>query len=194
MPVQPKTAIRFLNDTLFISNIGSVLVSISRIDTLPSYTWTMAAQVAFFILFRIKAYLDDNDSLIKSENDVNAGANGKVTWVEVFSAMQMILGWFFYTTSGYFFFTDRGTAFLHLMVAFAIPTIWILVETLAARKMKNYHVPYFVTNVLYMCLLWFGHRSMDGTQGTLNTAVSFGLVTVLLVDIWWSKSHTKLYR
>lgn len=158
-----KRAARFINDTLFVSNFGSILVSITRYggEGFPHLSTILFA--LFFLLFRIKTYLDDNASLIKTEAELYKDiANPKPpNSAQKLSLIVSFISWIFYSISGFFVFTHLLSAYFFLGISLLIFMIWILVrkkekgeQDEAEKKEVSRQKMYFWFNLGYLiCLI-----------------------------------------
>lgn len=176
-----KTTIRYINDTLFASNFGSILVSLVNFSnemktkgngeiTYPSGQVLMFG--LFFIIFRVKAYLDDNNSLIKKESQVKLNPKGEPNAREKISFIVSFVSWISYSVSGYFIFTNSDYSHLFFLSSLVIFSIWIIVSFIMDIKFKKRsggtkvgdaekevdaekgnHLIYFLANLFYIGIL-----------------------------------------
>ncbi|NMH26462.1 hypothetical protein [Flavobacterium silvaticum] len=126
-----KSAFRYLNDTLFVSNFGSILVSLTKLsidehkDVVCPEIETILFAI-FFIFFRVKSYLDDNHSLKEKERILLEKEEFPNTEYKIYFIIA-ILTWLSITVSGYFIFINKIYAFYFFGLSLIIFTIWILV-------------------------------------------------------------------
>jgi hypothetical protein len=188
-PARPKSAIRYLHDTLFVLSFGSALLGLSKHPTHAAWpaawVWPLAA---FFVLFRTKAYFDDNASLRREEETVPVPKQPPPTLVA--GVLVSIASWILYAAAGYSLFLDQRLSVFLLAVSFALYAGWIVVQRLLAGEAKEYHTAYFCMNVLYIGALYavFTQHTPWCWGG------AFALLVLLALDTWWTGTHGKLFE
>lgn len=132
-----KRAARFINDTLFVSNFGSILVGVSKYDSTRGFPDFITVVFAlFFLLFRIKTYLDDNDSLIKTEIKLNPTGSEALlpNASQKTSLIISFISWIFYSISGFYVFINLINALFFLSISLIVFILWILINY---KKLKD---------------------------------------------------------
>ncbi|HNR19087.1 MAG TPA: hypothetical protein PKN75_08620 [Bacteroidia bacterium] len=222
--IPPKTTSRYIHDTLFASNIGSVLVSLVNfsnknsdylVDAFNSNK-PLLVYALFFIVFRIKAYLDDNASFILKEQAATGGVSG----TDKAGFVVFLISWLFYSVSGFFLFTQPPLSFLFLILALIVFNLWIAFcsifypnnknkEGTSSNDKKSNHSVYFTTNLFYIIALLplcppafeniFGFNLFTGAVnwylskcGIMGSLVILGIV--FMVDVYKAKSLNNIYK
>ena len=195
----PKTAARYLNDTLFASNFGSVLVSLVNFskddkisNKLPGTGVILFA--IFFVLFRLKSYLDDNASFMKKEENVSNNKGKPSVW-QKWSLTVSICSWLLYSISGFFIFTNPMRSYLFLGLSFIIFSIWIVVNFWWNKKEEeNNHWVFLNANLAYMLVLTYIYFELEFGIPYLKW-VYFGLLApIIFLDFRYSKSLDSSYK
>lgn len=137
-----KSAFRYLNDTLFVSNFGSILVSLTKLN-IDEHKSVACPEIEiilfaiFFIFFRVKSYLDDNHSLKEKERILLEKKEFPNVEYKAYFVVA-ILTWLSITVSGYFIFINPTYAYYFFGLSLSIFTLWILfVNTIRAVKLEK---------------------------------------------------------
>jgi hypothetical protein len=74
-----RTSSRYLNDLLFNLSFGAILIGLTADNRFSEIQKPHIWQIAtFFLLFRLKAFLDDSKSLIEKEEGLTQGEISEV--------------------------------------------------------------------------------------------------------------------
>ncbi len=167
-----KTAIRYMNDALFVSNLGSILLSyrkhikepsdkISVFHDLMKTDLNTLLFAIFFIGFTIKAYLDDNKILRceEAKGDCSSVYSQKYTYYLFFS----IFTWSLYTISGFHIASSYQNASLFFILSLTVNSTYIVLKLVISIKEKkgdaektnkrNSHLVFLCFNILYVVTL-----------------------------------------
>ncbi len=197
--LHPKSAARYINDTLFASNIGSVLISFNFNKDKINWSFNLICLIAFFIFFRVKAFLDDNYQIILNEN---LNEKNDVGNLERFNFVISIICWFSFSLGGFFIF---GNSIITVMILFSflfVFLLFMLILKIANFKTNGFHNWFIIANFIYLIIFIFLSNSFCENQLTnfnivkkLNDVHIFQILLLLLlvIDYYKSKSLLKIF-
>lgn len=171
-----------LNTTIFGGTLAALLAGLfkasGRVVDQPLTLWLF---VAFFVLLRLKIFLDDYKYFGTTETKNTHFKTGVVIG---------LTSWLLWAIGGYAVFTLRD-AYLLVGTAIGVSTIWIIV--VALRKGAYREQYYWVaTNTIFMLLLWNAH-SRNRPEGDWWTWASLGVAILwVLLDLAISRSFPEL--
>ena len=160
--------------TIFLSmSLVSLAGGMLRIENFGIPTWLF---IIFFILFRIKMYLDD----VLYFKDVDTK-----DWQFKYGFFFGIFSWFFWIASAVHL-AELDKAFLFVLIAFVLSTIWILIAGFA-EKFKKQHKVWLLTNSLYILFTLLTIAKLIKIH--ISAPI---LLCICLVDLWKSGSFKAL--
>ena len=137
--------------------------------------------VAFFLLIRLKIFLDDHKYFGTTETK---NVHFKIGFV------VGVLSWFFWAFGGWSV-PELQDAYFLVGVAISVSTVWIVAVALRTGAYREQYI-WIGTNALFVLFLWIAYRR-NQPEGDLITWTVFG-VGLLLVsfDFVFSKSVPEL--
>ena len=167
-----------INNGLFYGTIGALVTGLAKIP-LPIRDWplTLALFAVFFLLLRLKMYLDDYKYFstvdTKSTNFKVGFVVGMISWV--------------FWGLGALSVQDLQEAYFRVGIAITVSTIWIIVDALRKGAYREQYI-WLGTNATFVLLLWALYRR-NMPMGDWQTWL-FLVIALLLVgcDFVFSKS------
>jgi len=173
--------LQIINISLFVGSLLAVIIGLSSakvsINDISLSIWLF---ISFYILLRIKTFLDDHGYF--------ATADIKHNHVKIGFIIGMF-SWLAWCYSGYIVMTQQD-AFFSLGVTLGISTLWIIVDAIRFGAYKEQYY-WLATNMIYIIILWsayklFSAESPSSTWGVW-AALAIGIV-VVVIDYVASKS------
>jgi hypothetical protein len=196
----PKTTARYINDTLFAASVGAMLTSANLFGNNPSNSNKLPSTDiilfgVFFILFRIKAYLDDNSGLIEEETDIKkSGTANNIGSVRIAGFAISFICWLLYASSGFFLFNKVGLSYALLTLFFLLFTVWMVVKGFWQKHWDRDHLKMLTFNVVYVISLCgiTGFIKMGGPYE--KVPLMFLLLITVVLDFLLLKSLKNIFK
>ncbi|HEY2113678.1 MAG TPA: hypothetical protein VGJ51_01205 [Candidatus Angelobacter sp.] len=162
-----------VNNGLFFGAIAALIAGLGRVSVhdQPPAVWLFTT---FFVLFRLKMFLDDHRYFATASTD---NSEFKIGF------LLGIASWIFWAWSGTQISQLSDACYL-LGIGITIATLWVAV--VALRQGQAHHFIWVGTNAACVALLWSASRR----HGTDWITVCFlgAAILIVLVDLTWSKS------
>jgi hypothetical protein len=171
-----------LNLGMFGLTLAALVAGFAKIPApLRQRPVTLWLFVSFFILFRLKMFLDDHKYFgsTKTKN-----VHFKIGFMVGF------LSWLFWALGAWSVQSLRD-AYFFVGVAILIATLWIIVVAVRKRPYREQYI-WLATNTLFVLILWISYRrNITDADWVTWTALSIAIVLVL-IDLVFSKSIPEL--
>jgi len=162
-----------VNNGLFFGAIAALVAGLGRVSLhdQPPAVWLFTA---FFVLFRLKMFLDDHRYFADAPT---ATSEFKIGF------LLGIASWIFWAWSGTQISQLSDACYL-LGIGITIATVWVAV--VALRQRKPHHFIWVGTNAICVALLWSASRR-PATDWLSVCFLAFAIL-IVMVDLTWSKS------
>src|SRR2546425_9288967 len=166
-----------INNGLFYGTVGGLLAGLSKItSSIRTWSLTLWLFIAFFLLLRLKIYLDDYKyfSTVDTKN-----VNFKIGFV------IGLISWVFWGLAA-LSVSDLQEAYFRVGIAITVSTIWVLIDALRKGASRAQYL-WLGTNAIFVLLLWILNRR--NSPGDWLTWTYLGIALLLVVaDFIFSKS------
>jgi hypothetical protein len=171
-----------LNTTIFGGTLAALVAGLFKtsgeVTDQPLTLWLF---IAFFVLLRMKIFLDDYKYFGTTET---RNPHFKTGFLIGF------ISWMLGAIGGYAVFNLRA-AYLLVGAAIGTSTIWIVIVALRKGAYREQYY-WFATNTIFMLLLW-NAQSRNQPQGDLWTWASLGIALLwVAIDLVASNSFPEL--
>jgi len=186
-----KKVFPFLNEAFLALSITALADALGR--SRPTFSWDLVAFTSFFLLFRIKVFLDDRDA----EKEL---ANLPVCLIKL-NLLFSVGIWFLWVLAAISLKEGLSQVIVWIIVALGVSTAWLLIVLISssscipqARRIiagRRKTLIWLIFNICYLLgifVILFIPKYFDVTDVTLR-AIGFGiLILVVLIDMCMSCS------
>ena len=170
-----------INLAFFMAALLAPVVGLAKSKlNLENVSPTIWVFIAFYILLRIKTFLDDHGYFGSAES---ANPHFRLGFI------LAIFSWAVWCYSGYIVATQQG-AFFGLGVAIAISTLWIVIVAIRSGAYKEQYY-WLATNVIYIIILWIAYKlyAPETPYGSWGIWITLGIgVCLVALDYFLSES------
>lgn len=170
-------------------NAGLLVVAVSALlsgftgldyapDEIPATIWLF---VGFYVLLRLKTFLDDHAYFGKA---ASGNPHFRIGFV------LAIISWLAWAVSGYML-ADLQDAYFVLGVALTISTLWIVIDALREGASREQYY-WLLTNALYILLLWMLYKRNQPSGDWVTIVILGSLIGLVAVDCFVSRSFEHL--
>ncbi|WP_201345761.1 hypothetical protein [Thiohalobacter sp. COW1] len=147
-------------------------------QAVPVTVWLF---VAFYILLRLKTFLDDHHYF---------GTAEKRSWHFKLGFIFAVVSWLAWALGGYML-GQLNNAYFALGVALTVSTIWIVADALRAGPYREQYY-WIATNAIYIILLWALYKRDQPVGDWVSWSILSVLIVLVLVDLILSRSFKHL--
>lgn len=161
-PMESMRAITTVFLTIGLSALASALV---RLDTITPQQWAFAS---FFMIFRLKMFLDDLGYFKKQP--------ARDFWFQL-GFIAGVVSWFFWLMSA-MLVRDLRLVLPYMITATAISTAWVVIEGIRERQHPCQHIVWFIVNLVIgvpLVLAYWQHWTVE-SLGYLFMTLSVAVV------------------